>query len=426
VQYFDNELLSGAPVHLETQTDAQAFWIGFVGGGKVDPLHFSARLTGTFTPEESGLHRAGIYSAGRTRLFIDGRLVADNWTTWQKGRTFFEEGSDEIVGGITLEAGRAYEVVIEFVTKEFATLGLAAFAAGIGKPLGDAAIAEAVRVAAEAKTAIVFIGRNGEWDTEGSDLLDITLPGRQNELVAAVAAANPRTIVVLQTGGPVEMPWIDQVAAVLEAWYPGQEAGNAIADVLTGAAEPGGRLPQSFPVRWADNPAHSQDREIYPGLAGKVRYEEGLFIGYRHYDRLGIAPLFPFGFGLTYTSFALANLAVDATRFEADGAVTVSVDVTNTGDRAGSEVVQVYVSDPESSLVRPGKELKGFAKVRLQPGETKRVDIALDDRAFAFYSPAARHWLVEKGTFTIRAARHAADPGLVAEIARDTTLMLPV
>jgi beta-glucosidase len=213
---------------------------------------------------------------------------------------------------------------------------------------------------------------------------------------------------------------------VVEAWYPGQEAGNAIADVLTGAAEPGGRLPQSFPVRWADNPAHSQDREIYPGLAGKVRYEEGLFIGYRHYDRLGIAPLFPFGFGLSYTSFALGNLALDATRFESDGAVTVSVDVTNTGARPGSDVVQVYVSDPESSLVRPEKELKGFAKLTLQPGETRRVEITLEDRAFAFYAPDARHWLVEKGTFVIRAARHAADPGLVAEVSRDTTLMLPV
>lgn len=426
VQYFDNEALSGEPVHVETQAEAQAFWIGHVGGGKVNALHFSARLTGSFTPEATGVHRVGLYSAGRSRLFIDGRLVADNWADWQKGRTFFEEGSDEVVGEAVLEAGRAYKVVIEFVTKEFATLGLAAFAAGIGKPVGDEAIAEAVRVAREAETAIVFIGRNGEWDTEGSDLLDITLPGLQNELVAAVAAVNPQTVVVLQSGGPVEMPWLDQVAAVISAWYPGQEAGNAIADVLIGAADPGGRLPQSFPVRWADNPAHSQDREIYPGLSGKVRYEEGLFIGYRHYDRLGIAPLFPFGFGLSYASFALSGLELDASRFEADGAVTVSVDVTNTGDRAGSDVVQVYVSDVESSLVRPAKELKGFMKVSLVAGETRRVTIALDARAFAFYTPNAQHWLVGKGRFVIRAARHATDPGLVAEVSRDTTLMLPV
>jgi beta-glucosidase len=426
VEYFANKTLSGEPVHLETQDEAQAFWIGHVGGGKVDPLHFSARLTGSFTPEASGAYSAGIYSAGTSRLHIGGKLVADAWSNWQRGRTFFEEGCDEVRGSIDLEAGRSYEVVIEFATKDVATLGLAAFAAGISLPHGDAAIAEAARLATEAETALVFVGRNGEWDTEGSDLTGIELPGRQNELVAAVAAANPRTVVVLQSGGPVEMPWLDQVAAVVSAWYPGQEAGNAIADVLTGAAEPGGRLPQSFPVRWADNPAHSQDREIYPGLNGKVRYEEGLFIGYRHYDRLGIAPMFPFGFGLSYTSFALANLAVDSARFEADGVAIVSVEVSNTGDRAGSDVVQVYVADPEASLPRPIRELKGFAKVALAPGETQRVEIELDARAFAFYSPGAQHWLVEEGRFVISAARHAGDPGLVAEISRTTTLMLPV
>lgn len=426
VEYFDNQTLFGSPVHTEIQEDAQAFWIGHVGAGKVDPLHFSARLTGTFTPESDGLHRAGVYSAGTTRLFVDGKLVADNWAGWQKGRTFFEEGSDEVVGEIMLEAGRAYPVVIEFATKQFATLGLAAFAAGIGKPLGEADIAAAVEAARGAETAIVFVGRNGEWDTEGSDLLGIELPGRQNELVRAVAKVNPRTIVVLQSGGPVEMPWLDEVAAVLSAWYPGQEVGNAIADVLTGAADPGGRLPQSFPVRWADNPAHSQDREVYPGLAGKVRYEEGLFIGYRHYDRLGIAPLFPFGFGLSYAEFELGNLAVQTDRFEADGVAIVSVDVTNIGARSGSSVVQVYVSDVASSLPRPEKELKGFAKITLAAGQTRRVSIELDARAFAFYSPGAQHWLVENGGFVIRLAQHAADPGLTAPLTRQTTLMLPV
>lgn len=426
VEYFDNKTLSGDPVHVETQDEAQAFWIGRVGGGKVDPLQFSARLTGSFTPETSGTYRAGIYSAGTSRLSIGGRPVADAWSQWQRGRTFFEEGCDEVAGMIELEAGHSYEVVIEFATKDVATLGLAAFAAGISLPLGDAAIAEAARVAASAETALVFIGRNGEWDTEGSDLQGIALPGRQNELVEAVAAANARTVVVLQSGGPVEMPWLDKVAAVVSAWYPGQEAGNAIADVLIGAAEPGGRLPQSFPVRWADNPAHSQDREIYPGLDGKVRYEEGLFIGYRHYDRLGIAPQFPFGFGLSYTQFVLSGLELDSSRFEADGVVSVRVTISNTGERAGSDVVQVYVADPEASLTRPARELKGFAKVQLAAGESRQVEIGLDARAFAFYSPEARHWLVEKGSFVVSVVRHAGEAGLSATIERQTTLMLPV
>ncbi len=426
VDYFASDDLSGAPVLSETMDEAQAFWIGRVADGEVDPLHFSARLTGRFVPEQSGEHRVGIYSAGFSRVFVDGRLVADAWTNWQKGHTYFEEGCDEVVGNVRLEAGRAHEVVIEFATKDFATLGLAAFAAGIGLPLGDAAIAEAVELARAAETAVLFVGRNGEWDTEGSDLQSITLPGRQDELIAAVAAVNPRTIVVLQTGGPVEMPWIGEVAAVLEAWYPGQEAGNAIADVLTGAAEPGGRLPQSFPVKWADNPTNSQDREVYPGLDGKVRYEEGLFIGYRHYDRHGIAPLFPFGFGLGYTSFELSDLAVDDSAFETDGKVRVSVTLTNTGSRPGSDVAQVYVSDVEASSLRPAKELKAFEKVHLGPGERQRVTLELDDRAFAFYRTEARHWLVEPGRFVIRVARHAADEGLTADVTRQTRLMLAV
>lgn len=245
-------------------------------------------------------------------------------------------------------------------------------------------------------------------------------------MIAAVAAANPRTVVVLQTGGPVEMPWLADVAAVLEAWYPGQEAGNAIADVLTGKAEPGGRLPQSFPVKWNDNPTHSQDREVYPGLNGKVRYEEGVFIGYRHYERQGIAPLFPFGFGLSYTSFALTDLAIEDADFDKHGNVTVWVTVTNTGDRTGSEVVQLYVGDDAASVPRPKKELKAFAKVELSPGEPRRLRLDLSGRDFAFYSVEAKHWLLEPGGFSVMVGTSATAITLSAQIGRTTTLMLPV
>jgi beta-glucosidase len=426
VEYFANETLAGEPAHVADQDEAQAFWIGHIADGKVDPLHFSARLSGSFTPETSGTHRVGIYSAGFAKVYVDGKLIADAWTNWSKGRTFFEEGCDEVVGTIELEAGRAHAVVIEFATKAFATLGLAAFAAGIGKPLGDEAIAEAVRIARNADTAVVFIGRNGEWDTEGSDLPSIDLPGRQNELVAAIANANPNTIVVMQTGGPVEMPWIGSVAALIQAWYPGQEAGNAIADVLVGAAEPSGRLPQTFPVRWADNPAHSQDREVYPGVEGKVRYEEGIFVGYRHYDRLGMTPLFPFGFGLGYASFAVSDLTVDDTEFEAEGSVMVGVTVTNTSDRDGAAVVQLYVSDDAASDPRPAKELKAFRKVQLKAGESRQLTMALDARAFAFYRVQAKHWLVEDGSFTLRVGLSSVELPLTAKVVRKTTLMLPV
>ncbi|MCO6188529.1 glycoside hydrolase family 3 protein [Rhizobium sp. L1K21] len=404
-EFFANKTLSGEPVHVDMLREANTFWIPPVADGRVDSDNFSARLTGTFTPEHTGRHRLGIHSAGLSKMFVDGKLVADAWNGWTRGHTFFEEGCDEVVGEIELESGRTYSIVIEFARQDGAALHLSALRAGIGRPLGDADIEAAAEAARNAETAIVFVGRSGEWDTEGSDLQGITLPGRQDDLIAAVAAANPHTVVVLQTGGPVEMPWADRVAAILQAWYPGQEAGNAIADVLFGDAEPGGRLPQTFPRSWRDNPTFSQDPEHYPGLDGKVRYREGVFIGYRHYEKLGIEPLYPFGHGLSYTTFEMG--ALEVTR--AEHGATARVSVANTGERAGSTVVQIYAGDDEASIPRPVRELKHFAKVRLAPGESRKLTFDLPLRAFAFFDVTERLWRLEDGSFTISAGFSATD-----------------
>ncbi len=411
-EFFASTDLSGDPVHTEAMTEAIAFWFPPLAGGKVDPQRFSARITGQFTPEVSGTHHFGLFSAGFSRLLVDGKTVADAWTGWKKGRTFFEEGCDEVVGEIVLKAGRSYDVAVEFSAKPSDNLAFSALRAGIGRPIGDAEIESAARQASEAETALVFVGRSGEWDTEGSDLEGIALPGRQDDLVAAVLKANPRTVVVLQTGGPVEMPWIGAAPAVLQAWYPGQECGNAIADVLFGDAEPGGRLPQTFPVRWRDNPTQSQDPEVYPGLNGRVRYEEGVFVGYRHYERQGIAPLFPFGHGLGYTDFELSGLAVDP----AAGGASARLTVTNTGARRGSTVVQIYVGDQDASVPRPVRELKAFAKVTLEAGEARELAFDLSPRAFAFYDTGAGAWRVEAGSFEISAGLSATDIRAQAEI----------
>jgi beta-glucosidase len=405
VDYFDNDSLSGEPVHRDVIDSALTFWIHPVAGGRVDAARFSARMTGIFTPEVDGRHVLGVHSAGLSRVFVDDVLVADAWSGWTKGRTFFEEGCDEVTGEVMLTAGHPHRIEIEFATKAPENLVVFGVRVGISRPMGDAEIAEAAAAARQAETAVLFVGRSGEWDTEGSDLQGIALPGRQDDLIAAVCAANPRTVVVLQTGGPVEMPWLPKAAAVLQAWYPGQEAGNAIADVLYGRVDPGGRLPQTFPVRWQDNPTHSQDPEVYPGLDGKVRYEEGLMIGYRHYDRTGIHPLFPFGHGLSYTTFALSDVAAHPM----DQGARLSARVTNTGSRAGSTVVQVYLGEAASPVLRPMRELKGFAKVALEPGASAEVVIDLSVRDFAWFDVKAQGWTVTGGTYTAFVGFSAAD-----------------
>lgn len=405
IEFFDNEDLSGAPVHSETMDGSMAFWLEGVADGKVDPIHFSARLSGEFTATEAGQYSFGLHSAGYSKLYIDDKLVVDAWDNWTKGRTFFEEGCDEVSALVDLEAGQTVSVVVEIRTKPTDNLHFTGFRFGVSRPLGDKDIAEAAKAAAEAETALVFVGRSGEWDTEGSDLENITLPGRQDELVAAVLAANPNAVIVLQTGGPIEMPWVSNAKAILQAWYPGQECGNAIADVLFGDVEPGGRLPQTFPVRWQDNPTQSQDPEIYPGQDGKVRYEEGVFIGYRHYEQQGTSPLFPFGHGLGYTSFELSDLKVASNSM----GVSASVTLTNTGDRLGSSVVQIYVGDVVASVDRPEKELKAFKKVELAQGKSVEISLDLDPRSFAFFDVESRCWRVEAGEFRISVGFSAGD-----------------
>jgi len=286
--------------------------------------------------------------------------------------------------------------------------GVHALRIGASRLLGEADIAAAVEAARVADVAIVFAGLNAEWDNEGLDRPGIALPHRQDELIARVAAANPRTVVVLQSGSPLLLPWLGAVPAVLQAWYPGQENGHAIADVLLGLAEPGGRLPQTWPARIEDTVACGDPR-AYPGVDGHVDYREGLLIGYRHHEARGIAPCFAFGHGLAYTTFAHAGLALNRSTLQPGETLVVTLTVSNTGARAGSDVVQVYVHDEASSASRPAQELKAFAKVALQPGAARVVTLHLPMRAFAFYDDARRAWVAEAGRFEIRVGASSAD-----------------
>lgn len=418
VEYFNSQDLSGEAVFQSQASDAEFMWFNEVGPG-VDATNFSARVTTRYTPEESGEHQFGLVSAGLSRLFVDGQLLVDNWSNWQLGENYFGAGSTEAIGRLSLQAGQTYELAIEYAYHAAGPLGIRALRVGITKQLGNDAIEKAVQVAAEADVALLFVGLNGEWDTEGQDRPDMELAGGQNELIARVAAANPCTIVVLQTGAPVTMPWLDDVAGVLQAWYPGQEAGNAIADVLFGAVNPAGKLPQTFPVRLEDNPAYIN----YPGENGRVRYGEGLFVGYRYYEKKRVTPLFPFGFGLSYTSFAYNNLRLSSDSIGPDEQISVSLDVTNTGGQKGEEIAQIYVRDAHASFARPEKELKGFAKVSLEPGATATVTLQLDRKSLAYWDDARHAWVAEAGTFEVLAGSSSHDIRARAEFQLTETVV---
>lgn len=365
----------------------------------MQPGSFSLRLSGAFTAPEDGAYTFSLFSVGRSRLFLGDELVinqwdhpgAEEWNEWQESAS------------ITLRAGETVPLVVEYSS----SLGSRwrALRLGCQTPLPEDPIAAAVEAAATADVAIVFAGLTNEWESEGFDRPDMRLPGGQDELIRRVAAANPRTVVVLNCGSPVEMPWLDEVPALLQAWYAGQEMGHAIADVLFGDVSPSGRLPVTFPRRLQDNPAYIN----YPGENGQVRYGDGLFVGYRYYDAKQIEPLFPFGYGLSYTEFSYGDLTLDREQLGPGEALEARLTIANRGSRPGQEVVQLYLHDEESSLRRPPKELRRFAKVMLQPGEEQTVTFTLDGDDLAFYDPAYGGWISEAGAFQLLLGPNAAD-----------------
>jgi beta-glucosidase len=402
VDYFNNLDLSGEPVLTTQSTSTELQWLGPLPA-EVNPEQFSLRCTARFIPGEAGTYTFGLGSAGLSRLFIDGQEVIDNWTHFVPGDLYFGLGSSQLTYTVDMQAGREYAITLEFRKGEDAPLS--AVRLGCLVPLPSDMLERAVALASRSDVALVFAGLSGEWESEGFDRPHIDLAGRQNELIERVAAANKNTVVVLNTGSPIAMPWLDKVAAVLQAWFPGQECGNSIADVLFGDTNPSGKLTETFPMRQEDNPAYIN----YPGENGKVHYGEGLFVGYRYYEKKKIAPLFPFGFGLSYTTFQYDTLRLSAHEIGPDETLQVSIDVTNTGQRAGKEVVQVYVRDIQSHLHRPNKELKAFAKVHLEPGERKTVMLTLNRDALAYYDDLAQSWVAEAGEFEVLVGSSSQD-----------------
>jgi beta-glucosidase len=390
-EYFSNGDLAGTPAL--TRVDPTVDLAGAPAG--VGPL-WSARWTGTLTPSESGLYRLTLLQAGIARLFVDGKLVASGY---REGVQFLVGPNYPTSGIVALKADRPVSIRIEYTSK--AQL----FGAQIHfqwQPPSASQIPAAVEAARHADAAVVVVNNaQGEGMDRGETL---ALPGDQDALVEAVAAVNRRTIVVVNTGGPVLMPWLDRVGAVLQVWYPGQQFGAALAGVLFGDADPGGRLPVTFPADDGQGPAPPSQPERYPGVNGVERYDEGIFVGYRFYDQVGQRPLFPFGYGLSYARFRFDDLRVDAR----GAVVTASVRVRNVSDRAGSTVAQAYVSLPRATG-EPPRRLEGYEKVRLAAGRSARVTFTLGPDELSFFDEAAHRFVVAPGRYRLSVGASSRD-----------------
>jgi beta-glucosidase len=384
-EYFNNDSLQGEPALARTDEKIDFHW----GSGSYAPSGpndgFSARWTGYFIPRTDDDYKFYVSADDGVRLFINEKQVIDDW-----------QRHSETLDTYTahLEKGKPYKIRLEY----FEAVGTATARFGIAaatKTLGEGI----KTLVSKADAVIVCMGFDPTSEGEGGDRT-FQLPGGQDSFIQQIASLNKNVVVVLTAGGNVDMTkWIGNVPALIHAWYPGQEGGTALAQILFGEVSPSGKLPASFERRREDSAAFAS---YYPKSGNKrVKYEEGVFVGYRHFDRSEVKPLFPFGFGLSYTRFQYSDLQVIPASSDLNAPVIVSFNIKNVGQREGAEIAELYVGDSHSSVPRPVKELKGFAKVDVRPGESKRVQLQLDRRAFSFYDVRKHAWSAEPGEFAI-------------------------
>jgi len=426
-EYFDGLDGGGAVVHDAVLHATELSHLGPPIAGLGGP--FSVRASGVYRPSETGRYLLTLTHVGRARVLVDGVVVLDGFDeSLPRGPSFMGLGSKELTHEVDLEAGRDVEIKVEYDT--LGARGMFAFRVGCRWMAPPDLADRAVAAARDADVAVVVVGTSNEWESEGFDRHTLVLPADQDDLVRRVAAVNSKTVVVVNTGAPVAMPWADSVGAVLQVWFGGQEMAHAVADVLVGDEDPGGRLPVSFPVRLEDTPAYG----YFPGERSELRYGEGLMVGYRWYDTRKIGVAYPFGHGLSYSTFRLGEPVVSGPGFAPGDELVVTVPVTNTGGRDATEVVQCYVAPPSGDLFRPDKELKAFGKIRLDPGQAGIVTLVLSDRAFAHWDPGmdetrslrsrmplgnminkaagpprSAGWRIEPGAYVLHIGRSSAD-----------------
>lgn len=409
IDFFKGSELAGDPVLSKTADTSEFRWFGPVEDG-VDQNCFSARFSTTYVAGETGIHIFGLMSAGTSRLYLDGELLLDAWTGWKRGESYFGHGSDEIHAEVHLTKGQTCRLVVDYACGDGLTTTLKAVRFGIRAPSAAGSISEAAELARNADAVVLVVGLNEDWETEAEDRRGIDLPGAQNELIDAVLAANPQAIVALQSGSPLAMPWLDRAHAVLQLWYPGQECGNALADILLGKAEPGGRLPMTYPrsLTGLENVTRRHAKHE------KVRYDEGLAIGYRYFDRHPDDVLFPFGHGLGYGEFAYRDLQLG--RLCPQKGLVLSVTVANTGKRDGEEVVQVYLSPVGTAFDLPEKALAAFGRVHVAAGKEASLELTLDPARFNNWDPSVRSFIRLTDAFNIMVGRSAHDIRLASQV----------
>jgi beta-glucosidase len=392
-EYFGNEDLAGDAVSVRTDKNVDFQWGegSFADGQPVD--HFSARWTGYFVPKAEDDYRFYTSADDGVRLYVDDQVAINDWKRHGETLNTFVKH---------LEAGKAYKIRLEY----FENVGAATVRFGIGTTafhLGP----QMKKMAAGVDAVILCMGFNPTTESEGNDRT-FRLPSGQDEVIEQLAAVNKNVVVVLNSGGNVDMTqWLAKVPALLHAWYPGQEGGRALGQIIFGDYNPSGKLPATFERKWEDNPTF---HNYLPQKGDKhVEYKEGIFVGYRGYEKNGVKPQFPFGFGLSYSTFSYGNLRIVPAANDSGRVVNISFTVKNSGQLEGAEIAEVYVGDPEAGLPRPLKELKGFAKVRLKPGETKTVSVKLDRRAFSYYDLAKRAWIAPPGEYGILVGSSSAE-----------------
>jgi beta-glucosidase-like glycosyl hydrolase len=381
-QYYNNTTLSGTPVLSRVDQNYQTNYNGASPAPGVNATGWSAKWTGTVNPTVTGTYYFSTTADDGVRLSVNGQQVINDWR---------DQGTTTTDASVNLTAGQPVSIELDY----YQNGGGSTLALGWQPPDANSLIQQAVTLAKSSSVAVVFAGDD---ESEGSDLPTIDLPGLQNQLIEAVAAANPNTVVVLNTGSAVTMPWLSSVAGVMESWYPGQQDGAATAALLFGDVNPSGKLPVTFPKSLTDVPANTAAQ--WPGVNGTVQYSEGLDVGYRWYQAKNITPLFPFGFGLSYTSFSFSGLSITPGTGTANGPVTVTANVTNTGTKSGSEVAQLYVGHP-SSAGEPPHDLAGFAKVALNPGQTQKVTFTLTNQALRTWNDSTSNWTTATGAYQL-------------------------